>query len=478
MNMSRIHHLAGMVAVGAGLLLSFAPSSANAAQPVWTCRASAVRVTGLTPNPVEPIVANNTPTGGCADSDTTQSVGQSGVAASGGFARTSIDPDNVPAPVQSLESSAGVDSASIGNGGFALSVTHVESVATAQCNGNTPSFDSSGQIGTVTINGQQLSGDSTFTQIGDGLNGSPLGGLIQVHFNQVTTDGASLVRDGVHVQILDPTGKTVYDAVIGEARVAADGLTCSPGIPAGGCPAGSIQSGGVCVIEVPVPGSNGHNTATVTVLGFGPSGGFITSPSLLPNSLKRGPCAAKSLHINDVLFGTKHADRITGTNKNDWIMSLDGKDRVSGGRGNDCVQGGTGNDQLDGSNDNDRLYGQGGKDIINGATGRDRLFGGAGSDKLSGGSGNDYLSGGPKRDKLSGGVGNDRLFGGSGSDWINTDNGRDRVSAGSGNDDVNASTAGPAAHVSCGSGRDTLRLNHNEMKHAKGCERELVTHRV
>jgi Ca2+-binding RTX toxin-like protein len=476
--MLRIHHLAGMVAVGAGLLLSLAPSSASAAQPVWTCRASAVRVTGLTPNPIEPIVANNTPTGGCADSDTTQDAGQSGVQASGGFARTSIDPDNVPAAVQSLESSAGVDSASVGNGNFALSVTHVESDATATCSGNTPSFDSSGQVGSVTINGQPISGDSTFTQAGDGLNGSPIGGLIQVHFNQVTTDGTSLVRDGVHVQILDATGNTVYDAVVGEARVASDGLTCSPGIPAGGCPAGSVETGGVCVIEVPVPGGNGHNTATVTILGAGPSGGFITSPSLLPNSLNRGPCSAKARHINDVLFGTGHADRITGTNKNDWIMSLAGKDRVSGGRGNDCIEGGTGNDQLDGSNDNDRLYGQGGKDIINGATGRDRLYGGAASDKLSGGSGNDYLSGGAKRDKLSGGVGNDNLVGGAGSDWINTDNGRDRVSAGAGNDDVNASTAGPAAHISCGAGRDTVRLNHNEMKRAKGCERELVTHRV
>src|ERR1700748_2043821 len=98
--MSRIHHLAGMVAVGAGMLLSLAPSAAQAAQPVWTCRASAAAVTGVTPTPIEPIVANNTPTGGCADSDGTQGFSQSGLNLSGGFARTSIDPDNVPAPVQ------------------------------------------------------------------------------------------------------------------------------------------------------------------------------------------------------------------------------------------------------------------------------------------------------------------------------------------------------------------------------------------
>jgi Ca2+-binding RTX toxin-like protein len=481
--MSRIHHLAGMVAVGAGMLLSLAPSAAQAAQPVWTCRASAVAVTGLTPNPIEPIVANNTPTGGCADSDATQNVGQSGLAASGGFARTQIDPDNVPAPVQTLESSAGVDSATIDNGsGFALTVGHVESTVTAQCNGTTPAFDSSGQLGTVTINGQAVSTDSTLTQVGDGLNGSPIGGLIQVHFNEVTSTSTGLMRRGVHVQILDATGATVYDAVVGEAKVASQGLTCSPGIPEGGCPAGSVELNGVCIIEVPVGGDNGPNSGgnsvSVTILGANPGGGFITSPSLLPTALKRGPCSKKSLKIATVIIGTKHADHITGTNRNDRIMSLAGRDRLSGGRGNDCVEAGSGNDQIDGSNDNDREYGQAGKDIISGAGGKDRLYGGAGNDKLSGGSGNDYLSGGAARDKLSGDLGADNLVGGAGNDYINTDNGKDRVAAGAGNDAVNASTAGRPARVNCGPGRDTVRMNHNEMKRTKGCERRLVTHRV
>lgn len=485
--MSRIHHLAGMVAVGAGMLLSLAPSSAaQAAQPVWTCRASAAAVTGLTPTPVEPIVANDTPTGGCADSDATQGVGQSGLSVSAGFARTSIDPDNVPAPVQSLEATAGADSASIGNGaGFALTVNHVESTATATCNGTTPAFNSSGQVGTVTINGQPVSTDSTLTQVGDGLNGSPVGGLIQVHFNEVTADANGLVRRGVHVQITDPTGATVYDAVVAESRVGAAGLTCSPTVPEGGCPAGSTLAGGVCVIEVPVPGGGGGNgnnpnqTVRVTILGANPGGGFITSPSLLPSQLaNRGPCSKKSLKIADVIIGTKHGDHITGTNARDRIMSLAGRDRVSGGRGNDCIEAGSGNDQIDGSSDNDREYGQTGKDIISGAGGRDRLYGGKGSDKLSGGSGNDYLSGGVGRDKLSGDLGGDALVGGAGNDYINTDNGRDRVSAGAGNDAVNSSTAGPPSRINCGKGRDTVRLNHNEMKRTKGCERRLVTHRV
>jgi Ca2+-binding RTX toxin-like protein len=327
-----------------------------------------------------------------------------------------------------------------------------------------------------------VSTDSTLTQVGDGLNGSPMGGLIQVHFNEVTSTSTGLVRRGVHVQILDATGATVYDAVVGEAKVASQGLTCSPGIPEGGCPAGSVELNGVCIIEVPVGGDNGPNSGgnsvSVTILGANPGGGFITSSSLLPTALKRGPCSKKSLKIATVIIGTKHADHITGTNRNDRIMSLAGRDRLSGGRGNDCVEAGSGNDQIDGSNDNDREYGQTGKDIISGAGGKDRLYGGAGNDKLSGGSGNDYLSGGAARDKLSGDLGADNLVGGAGNDYINTDNGKDRVSAGAGNDAVNASTAGRPARVNCGPGRDTVRMNYNEMKRTKGCERRLVTHRV
>jgi Ca2+-binding RTX toxin-like protein len=310
-----------------------------------------------------------------------------------------------------------------------------------------------------------------------------MGGLIQVHFNEVTADANGLVRRGVHVQILDASGATVYDAVVGEARVGSSGLTCSPTVPEGGCPAGSTLAGGVCVIEVPVPGEGGTNnpsrTVTVTILGANPGGGFITSPSLLPAPLSNhGPCAKKSLKIADVIIGTKRGDRITGTNGRDRIMSLAGKDRVSGGRGNDCIEAGSGNDQLDGSSDNDLLYGQTGKDIVSGASGRDRLYGGKGNDKLTGGSGNDYLSGGVGRDKLTGDLGSDALIGGAGGDYINTDNGRDRVSAGAGNDAVNSSTAGRPSRINCGKGRDTVRLNHNELGRTKGCERRLVTHRV
>ena len=50
----------------------------------------------------------------------------------------------------------------------------------------------------------------------------------------------------------------------------------------------------------------------------------------------------------------------------------------------------------------------------------------------------------------------------------------DHVSGGAWRDAINVSTAGPRAHVSCGSGRDTVRLNASERRMARGCERMLV----
>ncbi|MBA2504423.1 MAG: hypothetical protein H0V29_00595 [Thermoleophilaceae bacterium] len=61
---------------------------------------------------------------------------------------------------------------------------------------------------------------------------------------------------------------------------------------------------------------------------------------------------------------------------------------------------------------------------------------------------------------------------------INTGNGRDIVSGGRGNDSINAATAGPPSRINCGPGVDTVRVNFNERKRTKNCERILATTRV
>ena len=63
---------------------------------------------------------------------------------------------------------------------------------------------------------------------------------------------------------------------------------------------------------------------------------------------------------------------------------------------------------------------------------------------------------------------------GAGNDTINAAFGKDRTFGGSGRDFINVATAGPAATVSCGTGSDVARINNNERRRVKGCERVAV----
>ena len=85
--------------------------------------------------------------------------------------------------------------------------------------------------------------------------------------------------------------------------------------------------------------------------------------------------------------------------------------------------------------------------------------------------GKDILGGGKGGDNLNGGSHSGRLSGGGGKDSINASYGKDRVNGGKGNDAINVATAGPAARVRCGKGKDVVRFNINEKRRVKGCER-------
>lgn len=194
---------------------------------------------------------------------------------------------------------------------------------------------------------------------------------------------------------------------------------------------------------------------------------------------KASPCRNKKFGRQVAIVGTNRADKITGSNRSDRIFAFGANDRVSGGRGNDCVEAGHGSDRIDGSNGTDYLLAGSGNDQVNGGPGTDRLYGQGGNDKLTGASGSDRLYGGVGRDKLQGGLGNDRLYGGSGRDYVDTGGGRDRVYGGRGNDSINASIAGaPAKLIDCGAGIDTVRLNSDERRVVRHCERVFVTHMI
>lgn len=69
-------------------------------------------------------------------------------------------------------------------------------------------------------------------------------------------------------------------------------------------------------------------------------------------------------------------------------------------------------------------------------------------------------------------------FGGPDRDYIIGGNGRDLIRAGAGNDDINAAAAGARSKVDCGKGLETVRVNNNELRSIRNCERILVTTRL
>lgn len=207
------------------------------------------------------------------------------------------------------------------------------------------------------------------------------------------------------------------------------------------CPSGStfVTSLGVCVVLVTVPA------------GSQPIGGTVITLTDARKKYK-SPCL-NGPGPNTVVIGTNGRNHITGTDHADRILGLGGGDSIDGGRGNDCIDGGTGNDTVAGGIGDDRLYGQTGSDNVAGGLGKDRLFGGTGNDHLVGGSGTDFEDAGP------------------GNDTVNSNFGADVIKGGPGRDHINVATAGPPAHVDCGSGHDDkVRLNPKEIKLTKGCE--------
>ncbi len=112
-----------------------------------------------------------------------------------------------------------------------------------------------------------------------------------------------------------------------------------------------------------------------------------------------------------------------------------------------------------GSNRADRLDGGVGGDTIWGRGGNDRIRGFGGNDCLIAGSGNDKVNGGRGDDTLNGGLGNDTLTGGPGRDTLNGGPGRDVIAAADGVPDT----------VSCGAGRDVVRVD--PLDSVSGCER-------
>ncbi len=458
-----------VLAAAAGLLVAAPVASANTSEPVWQCRGSAFYASVADNNRVEPIVANgniNTAHGanpdaaqctdsesGAGDTATQIAVPPEFIGAVTGKASTSIDPDLGQSIVQKVAAEGRVEDFSLllGPNGPLLDIGAANSIAAASCvSGNLqPVFTGSIRLADVTLGGQQLALDSLVDELTKVLN-PLLGALVEIKVDERIQTADSLTINALHIKVMRNAGAApLIDLVIGQAKVGARGPVCDPSKQNGGsgtpigqvCPAGStlIVDRNLCII----PAGTGGSTLGEIIVGrpyAGPSGGTVVPIDVARKRYGRSPCLGSSGAPKFAIIGTNRADRITGTNIADRIIGLAGNDKLDGGRGNDCIEGRTGADN------------------ISGALGNDRLYGNSGKDHLNGGPGTDYMSAGSGDDTINGAFGRDTAIGGSGRDFINV------------------ATAGPAAkRIDCGSGtRDVARINNNERKRVRNCERVAV----
>ena len=518
---SRVTVAAGLVVLLGALALAQAGSghpTSNSVLPHWNCRASASYLTLAGSGPpgqppqqghVEPAAANgNATTGADADECHSDDAGfpnptiqqgnaQGSVLEEAPFAQTRINSDF--SYKQTATAKAGVQNVVLSGNGHSLQATVVRAEASGSCQNGRPVLSGASSIANLVIDGKAVGPDDG-TKKNQAIVDNPNFKVILDEETEAPADsgGKNLTRRALHVRLAQDENNYL-DVVVGEAKVGYHGdATQLCTAPPARCPDGASydQTRGVCVVTVntntntntqtqaPCPSGSTRDASGACVIVVGPpstqpgTGGNVVPLQDIRGVKKTSPCRNKRFGRQVGIVGTARADRITGSNRSDRIFVFGGNDRVSGGRGNECIEGGAGSDQLDGSTGSDWLLGGAGNDHMGGGSGSDYLYGGSGNDKLIGGTGNDRLYGGPGRNKLDGGKGNDLIVGGPSRDYIVAGNGRDVVRAGKGNDDINVATAGVRARVDCGPGRDTVRINNNELRSIKHCENVLVTTRL
>ncbi|WP_323766346.1 Hint domain-containing protein [Marinovum sp.] len=163
------------------------------------------------------------------------------------------------------------------------------------------------------------------------------------------------------------------------------------------------------------------------------------------------------------LWGSGHADTLTGDAQDNILAGDAGADRLSGGAGHDTLAGGAGADTLAGGTGTDTAWyarsdsgvavdlaagtGSGGTAEGDHISGVENVTGSAHADTLSGNRADNLLEGGAGNDSLSGGAGTDTLDGGAGNDTLNGGEGADSLVGGTGTDTADYSGSASAVKV-------------------------------
>jgi phospholipase/lecithinase/hemolysin len=167
---------------------------------------------------------------------------------------------------------------------------------------------------------------------------------------------------------------------------------------------------GLLMTDIPVIGGNGLPTGITNL--FAPDE-IAFFDGIHPTTAAHGATAAfvaATLEADKVILLNAGNDTVTGTFRDDFVMTGLGDDRISTGFGEDTVLAGAGNDTVDGGFGDDVLSGGGGDDKVYGGFGDDLVAGNAGNDLLDGGFGNDVLIAGSGSDTMNGGFGNDIFY--------------------------------------------------------------------
>jgi Ca2+-binding RTX toxin-like protein len=452
--------------------LSFTPA-ALAVDVQYQCRASAVTAQVAGGSILDPITAGRDDSACRPAISGLPNIGEALslediIKARTAYAAT--DPGGAPPVASTPSASAGIEGLDLTLGDPVLSVGAARSSITATCVDGAPVYTPFSEVASITLGGTPIVLDGVLQPITDGLSDA-IGGVLSVRLNEVVElpGGGRSVR-AAHITVLAEAGTPLAAVIIAESRIDATGAVCDPNAPGNGgdgggvapgggsgggdttgdvCPPGSVYdvSRNLCVI--PVPGSQTPENPAGDLTGpgsvivgrpyTGPSGGTVIT---LGEARKRfnSPCL-RGKGPKYVVYGTKGADHITGTNRRDRMLGLKGRDRLDGGRNDDCIDGGKHRDVMTGGQDEDRVFGKKGRDAVNGDSGTDKLVGGRGNDSFNAGYG------------------------------------ADRVKGGRGRDVINVATSGPRARVTAGPGYDVVTCNAEEQRSVRGAERLKITSR-
>jgi len=101
-----------------------------------------------------------------------------------------------------------------------------------------------------------------------------------------------------------------------------------------------------------------------------------------PAAIKARAPKSGSRRCNNLIRGSRRADRLRGTSRRDKIAGREGWDRIDARGGGDCIRGGDGGDRIEGGDGGDRIKGGDQSDRIDGGDGGDRIHGGSGGDRI------------------------------------------------------------------------------------------------